>query len=91
MIWEGRQWGHRWAANLCREEGTTPAQGDAAAPSRWFIPAAEWSNDVLLAPGGKAMFPCGIGRLHFAVWCAPAQSWLVTSTLPTQLLSPRQA
>ena len=69
VIWLGGQWGHRWAVNLCREQQCGPAQGDASGTSRWFVPAVEWSNDVLLAPGGKGMFPCGIGRLRFAVWC----------------------
>ena len=74
MIWSGREWCHRWAVTLHREQPSGPAQGDAAAALRWFIPAHEWSNDMLLAPGGKAMFPCGIGRLCFAVWCATIMS-----------------
>ena len=76
ILWSGQRCSHRWLVNL-RPEYCNGA-------SRWVIPAAEWSNDVLLVPGGHSLFPCGIGRLCLTVSCAP-QPQLRSRSCPSPL------
>ena len=63
------QWTHHWSASMHLRPGHRRAAEPTASP--WYIPPTQWSDHVLKAPGGAALFPGGFGRLLITVWCAP--------------------